>query len=125
MNHNTIGNNLMTKPSGGLVWIGGTNNGGMNLYNVDPEFVSAPIAAEFNFADNYMLTANSPGKNYGTDGTDIGIYGGNRPWPNGSGSGYVNAAMPPIPQIISVDIYNPIIPVGTPLQVQIKTWSQH
>jgi hypothetical protein len=37
----------------------------------------------FNMKNNYRLLDNSPGKNAGTDGTDIGIYGGRFPWKDG------------------------------------------
>lgn len=38
----------------------------------------------YNYAHNYRLQASSPGKNAGTDGTDMGIYGGIYPWKEGS-----------------------------------------
>ena len=38
----------------------------------------------FNYANDYHLLPNSPGKNAGTDDTDIGIYGGIYPWKEGS-----------------------------------------
>jgi len=34
--------------------------------------------------NDYHLKADSPGKNAGKDGTDIGIYGGSYPWKEGS-----------------------------------------
>ena len=34
--------------------------------------------------DDYNLQPNCPGKNAGTDGTDVGIYGGAYPWKDGS-----------------------------------------
>jgi len=39
---------------------------------------------EFNYTHDYHLQASSPGNNAGTDGTDIGIYGGVFPWKDGS-----------------------------------------
>jgi hypothetical protein len=49
-----------------------------NLDNTNPMFVMAPTQAEDEFYDNdYHLAAGSPGLNYGTDGTDIGIFGNN------------------------------------------------
>lgn len=38
----------------------------------------------FDFTNDYHLKSDSPGKNAGTDGTDIGIYGGTFPWKEGS-----------------------------------------
>lgn len=39
---------------------------------------------KFDYSHNYHLPPSSPGKNAGTDGTDIGIYGGAFPWKEGS-----------------------------------------
>lgn len=38
----------------------------------------------FNYSHDYHLKPDSPGKNAGKDGTDIGIYGGTYPWKEGS-----------------------------------------
>jgi len=38
----------------------------------------------FNYTHDYHLQTSSPGKNAGTDGTDVGIYGGIYPWKEGS-----------------------------------------
>ncbi len=38
----------------------------------------------FNYAHDYHLKTSCPGKNAGTDGTDVGIYGGIYPWKEGS-----------------------------------------
>ena len=38
----------------------------------------------FSYSDNYHLKTESLGKGAGKDGTDIGIYGGNYPWKEGS-----------------------------------------
>lgn len=38
----------------------------------------------FNYSHDYHLKSTCPGKNAGTDGTDIGIYGGSYPWKEGS-----------------------------------------
>ena len=38
----------------------------------------------FNYAHDYHLQTSSPGHNAGTDGTDVGIYGGTFPWKEGS-----------------------------------------
>lgn len=62
----------------------GTNGGSGNLVGVNPQFTNAPNNT-LNFAYNYDLLAGSAGNNAGTDGTDIGIYGGPAPWPNQNG----------------------------------------
>lgn len=38
----------------------------------------------FSYVQDYHLKESCPGKNAGTDGTDIGIYGGTFPWKDGS-----------------------------------------
>jgi len=38
----------------------------------------------FSYSQDYHLQSTCPGKNAGTDGTDIGIYGGVFPWKEGS-----------------------------------------
>lgn len=62
----------------------GSNGGSGNLVGVDPQFTNAPNNA-VNYTYNYDLLPASAGNDAGTDGTDIGIYGGPAPWPNMSG----------------------------------------
>lgn len=48
-------------------------------------FINSDSNTPFNYpTDNFHLKINSIGKNAGTDGTDIGIYGGLYPWKDGS-----------------------------------------
>ena len=91
-----------------------------NLNTVSPQFVSIiPSATDILSAQNldWHLLASSLGKVYGTDGTDIGIYGGTYPMPNTSG-------LCPIPQILNVDIQNPNIPINGTLNVDFKARKQ-
>ncbi len=71
----------------------------------------------FSYAYDFSLQATSPGKNAGTDGTDIGIYGGAKPFVDMTGS-------PAIPQMKSIQILNPVIPAGDSLRVIIKANKQ-
>lgn len=67
-------NNIVFGPPG----IGISNLGGSNLDSINPMFVNVPLySASFSFANDYHLQSSSPGQNAGTDGNDIGIYGGN------------------------------------------------
>jgi hypothetical protein len=50
--------------------------GGTNIDNVDPQFVNITLATGFNINYNYTLQAASPAHNAGSDGTDLGYYGG-------------------------------------------------
>ena len=55
--------------------------------------------SQFTLQGNYHLKSTSPGKNGGSDGTDIGIYGGAYPWGDGN--------FPSNPHII----YKEIVPI--------------
>ena len=66
LTYSYVGNTIVALP--------GTNN----LDNTNPMFTTAPTTTEDEFYDNdYHLAAGSPGINYGTDGTSIGIFGNN------------------------------------------------
>ncbi len=60
-----------------------------NLFNVSQSkiFVNAAglLASPYlySYTDNYALISTSPGKNYGTDGTDVGIFGTTAPFKQG------------------------------------------
>lgn len=65
------------------------NTGSNNLVGVDPQFTDYPAEGSnsFSFDFDFNLQSGSPGKNAGTDGTDIGIFGGGFPFdlsPTGS-----------------------------------------
>jgi hypothetical protein len=66
-----------------------TNVGSGNIVNnnIDSifKFIEYPTSLyNYSFSNNYHLIETCPGKNAGTDGTDIGIYGGTFPWKDGS-----------------------------------------
>ena len=56
-----------------------------NYFNLDLDttFVNVPSTA-FDYDNDYRLRDDSVGKNAGSDGTDIGIYGTQQPWKDGS-----------------------------------------
>ncbi len=56
------------------------------------------VGNNYNNLHSYHLKSSSPGKNAGTDGKDIGIYGGLFPWKDG--------ALPSIPHVILKQISN-------------------
>lgn len=101
---------------------GGSNTGSGNLTGTNPLFVNVPNNYTYNASYNYRLQSGSPGRNYATDGTDVGIYGGSYPFPSGGapGSGFDTSPMPPIPQITSVNIQNATIPPNGTLNVQVQ-----
>lgn len=53
-------------------------------------FVNAP-GVDYSYANDYVINPSSPAKNAGSDGKDIGIYGGVSPWKKGN--------IPPNPNI--------------------------
>jgi hypothetical protein len=103
-------------------FLSGNNTGGGNQVGVNPLFVSVSDLNNYNTAFNYRLQSGSTGHLAGTDGTDLGIYGGSYPFPSGGtpGGGYDTSPLPPIPQINSVNIQNASVLPGAQLQVNVQ-----
>jgi len=101
----------------------GTNSGNNNFENTDPEFSDDNGDLIFDRAENYALTDESPGKGAGTDGTDIGIYGGIYPFPPGGDSPYLNSPFPSIPQLLEMNINNSAVIQDGTLNVDFKAKS--
>jgi predicted nucleic-acid-binding Zn-ribbon protein len=101
----------------------GTNTSIDNFTNVNPLFVDV-ASTTFNFAYDYHLQPSSPGIDAGTDGTDIGIYGGMYPFPSGGDVPWQTSPMPAIPQITSMVILNGTLPSAGTLHIQIQAKSQ-
>jgi len=94
----------------------GTNTGSGNLVNTNPVFTNYPIgSANYSPTYNFQLATGSPGKNAGTDGTDIGLYGG---------IGFVPTGAPNVPYIEHFVINNSSISVGQNLNVSIEAKAQ-
>jgi hypothetical protein len=99
-----------------------------NIINQNPDFVyydsygtmsySVSNPANGPFVD-YHLSNSSPGKNYGTDGTDLGIYGGTTPFVEGAttDSRFRYFPMPAMPQMLDLTITNQSIPANSTLNV--------
>jgi len=96
----------------------GTNTGNSNFVNVDPQFVNIPVNTfTFSFAYDFHLQPSSPGINAGTDGTDIGIFGGGYPMPTNSN---IITGESRLPQIYYMNILNNVIDQNTPINVTVK-----
>jgi len=54
-----------------------------NLFNVSDLFINQS-GVSFSYQHNYHLTASSPARGAGTQGTDCGIYGGSSPYKEGA-----------------------------------------
>lgn len=91
----------------------GNNVGTGNLVGVDPLFVNVPDA-QCAWTYDYHLQASSPGHNAGTDGTDIGLYGGSAPLNVPFGG------TPRLPQVTQFDLLNSTIGQGGTINVQVQ-----
>ncbi|MEE4177529.1 MAG: hypothetical protein V2I46_08465 [Bacteroides sp.] len=115
-NNISIGGNQTT-------FVYANNTGENNLENTNPLFVNAP-EYNFSFAYDYHLAEGSPGIDAGTEGTDIGIYGGNYAFPSGGEVPFQTSPVPPIPQVVNMNILNSVLPEGGTLQVEVEGKSQ-
>jgi hypothetical protein len=113
---NTLSNNI---GYGTAAIVTGTNMGGNNSI-ADPKFILVGTNQGFDYSDNYALQASSPALNAGSDGTDIGIYGGSFPFPHGYGNTYRYAPMPNVPIIMNLNLNTTNIPQNTNLNFTIK-----
>lgn len=118
----SFSNNLSFQCPTGLCgfYTNGSNTAGNNLEDIDPEFVSNSDL-DFDTTDDFNLSATSPARNAGADGTDIGIYGGLYPWPDGGASlsGYMYGQESEYPQVNSMNIINAAVPQNGTLQVEV------
>jgi len=85
---------------------------GGNISNQAPIFTNAPDY-EVDNSYNYSLEPGSPGENAGSDGMDIGIYGGSFPWPN-------YFCLPNIPRVTSLSFDTNSVPLGQDINVNVE-----
>ncbi len=116
VSNNIFSNNITYQTSYDTIPFG-TNTGSGNFVAQNPQFTNV-VTNDFNYSYDFSLLGTSPGKNAGTDGTDVGIYGGTIPFADMTGT-------PAIPQVKSVLILNPVIPVGDSWRVIIKAKKQN
>jgi hypothetical protein len=103
--------NISYNPSGTFTNLNGTGN----FDNTNPQFVNFPSGGDyFNWTHNYDLSPSSPGNNAGTDGTDIGIYGGTFPV-NPYGETYN------MPVIRQMNITNTNVPQNGNVNVKVRS----
>lgn len=108
-------NNITYSPNCTQTLPDGNNNGSGNINNTNPAFVSGPavytaVNSDLLYNYNWHLTAGSPGHLAGSDGTDIGMYGGPYPFPNFE-------TITRLPQMRFLQIYNPTVQPGGTLRV--------
>jgi hypothetical protein len=94
----------------------GTNVGSNNIVNQPQSSIFVNQSGNsFSYGHDYHLQSTCPGKNAGTDGTDVGIYGGIYPWKEGS--------LPFNPHIQTVQV-SPTTSTSGGLNVNIKVAAQ-
>lgn len=84
------------------------NSSSGNFFSTDPQFVR--FSGDF-FNGDYSLKPGSPGINAGTDGTDIGMFGGR---------GFLITMIPGIPSVQSFIIINPTVPQNGTLNIKVE-----
>jgi len=119
---NTYNKNIMiyADPANYQTFPPANNTGVGNLNTIDNQFTTTiPLNISLQDAtkQDWILLATSIGYKYGTDGTDVGIYGGSYPIPNFTGA-------PNIPQITSMDLQNSVIPQNGTLNIEFKARGQ-
>jgi len=114
----TFNNNLIFN-SGNDVLPYGNNTGSGNINGSAPIFVNdgGGNYNGINLGYDYRLSAASPGNDAGTDGTDIGPFGGIDPLVDLTGT-------PPVPQIKNFNINNSVVLPNTPLDIYVKAKKQ-
>ncbi len=114
MNNNTFTNNISycsnvsytyTLPPTG-------NTGTGNFQDTNPGFITGTTTSIYDYTLDYHLQPSSAGKNAGTDGTDIGPYGGTEPFIWGGAFS--------IPKVTQITISNPVINQGTTININVK-----
>lgn len=92
----------------------GTNAGSGNIINADPLFIDYPnMPTSFSWSHDYGLQAGSPASGTGTNGTDMGLTGGNSPVNNIPGHSR-------IPVVTEITLPNSSVPVGGNLEINVK-----
>lgn len=115
--NNVFNNNIYFNQKENPLPIGLNNNTGTANISANPQFNKITTDGNFSndiFFDDYRLQSGSPALNSGTDGKDVGIYGGAIP------IDYPLAGEPPVPQIKSMTINNNVVPPGGTLDVNVK-----
>ncbi len=103
-------NNVTYNPYISFADLPGTNN----LNNTNPDFVNVPLVnVNFSYTKDYHLNPGSPLIGVGTDGSEIGLYGGVYPFRN---DGIDNT----LPRIKTVTPLTSTAPPGGVLQVNLK-----
>lgn len=113
----TFNNNLTYLCNSNMIPYG-DNLGSANIVNQDPLFTNYPaLGGNHSWDWDYSLQAGSPALGTGTNGTDIGLGGGNAPVDN-------LPKYAKIPGVTLLDIPVSSVPVGGTLQINIEAESR-
>jgi hypothetical protein len=109
MTSGIFNNNMTYSSSATLALLGGTN-----FDNVNPQFVNAPASGNYLPSNNFNLQAGSPAIAAGSDGLDLGYYGG------------LEAVSPigeprNMPVIRKMNIQNPSVPQNGNVNVKVRS----
>jgi len=111
---NVANNNIKI---GGTYVVSGTGSVDNNTYNqTTAQTFQTATSLAFDFTKDYSIRATSPGHLGGTDGTDVGIYGGATPWKPGG--------IPSNPHFVQKSVSNAPDEDGQ-LQIQFKVRSEN
>jgi len=113
----TFQNNLTYSPNTTQTLPDAGNGGTGNINNTSPGFTNGPavytvISSDQLYNYNWHLTSGSAGHNAGSDGTDVGIYGGPYPFPNFE-------TITRLPQMRFLQISNPTIQPGANVHINV------
>jgi hypothetical protein len=113
MTNCTMNNNLSYLTANDNL-ISGSNSGQNNIIGQDPQFVTLNnIFQLYQTTDNYRLQETSPGHNAGTDGTDIGPYGGGITFSE-------TGEFPELPVVRVMNIDNATVPSEGTISIHVK-----
>jgi hypothetical protein len=113
MTNCTFNNNLTYQTINDILPFG-TNTGQNNIINQDPQFVSYTNSIPvYQIGRNFRLQESSPGHNAGTDGTDIGPYGGGITFSE-------TGEYPELPVVRVMNIDNATVPSEGTISIHVK-----
>jgi len=114
---NSVFSNNITFETGSDVLPYDNNTGGSNLIGVDPQFVDVPntpgniFSSNFSYDWDFSLAEGSQGINAGSDGADVGLFGG---------FGFNPSGEPALPVVTSFTIINAVINPNGKLNIQVE-----
>lgn len=92
---------------------------GQSLFGTFSETVSSSMSGVDLTTKKFTFKAGSPAIAGGTDGKDVGVHGGQYPWPAGT---FLNGD-PGLPKVQSIEVQNAVLAPGAILKVNLKAKS--